>query len=83
MRCNHCRQQLGLNVRYYWRMQFCSTACVDSYKKRLGEETRVKIACLDFANPAERRSRRWLPHNRTGTLPVLSASQVPSAKKTA
>jgi hypothetical protein len=43
----------------------------------------VKIACLDFANPAERRSRRWLPHNRTGTLPVLSASQVPSAKKTA
>ena len=48
MRCNQCRQELGL-VHHYWGMPFCSTVCMDGYKSRIGEGTRAKIASLVVA----------------------------------
>jgi hypothetical protein len=49
MRCDHCRGELGRTARRYWQMRFCSSACVEAYKRRLGEATRAKIKRLDFA----------------------------------
>jgi hypothetical protein len=50
LRCDHCREQLGLSVHLYWHMQFCSSACVTAYQQRLGPETEAKIArCVAFA----------------------------------
>ena len=42
-RCDHCRKSLGLIVKYYWRMQFCSAECVKAYQCRLEEGTLAKI----------------------------------------
>ena len=51
VRCDHCREQLGLSVHRYWHMQFCSSACMTAYQQRLSPETKVKIAwCFAFAN---------------------------------
>ena len=58
MRCNQCRQELGL-AHHYWGMPFCSTVCMEGYKSRLGEGTRAKIASLVVAKTAEGRSRHW------------------------
>jgi hypothetical protein len=46
MRCDHCRRPLGLIVRRYWHMRFCSAACVQAYQQRLQDDTREKIAKL-------------------------------------
>ena len=48
MRCDHCRGELGPSVRRYWQMRFCSSACIEAYRRRLDEATRAKIECLDF-----------------------------------
>ena len=47
LRCDDCREELGLAAQRYWRMQFCCLACMTAYQQRLGPETKVKIArCL-------------------------------------
>ena len=40
MRCDHCREVLGLGVHRYWHM-------MTAYKQRLAPETKVKIYRLD------------------------------------
>ena len=47
LRCDHCREELGLNVHRYWQMHFCSKACVTEYQQRLAYETKVKISQLE------------------------------------
>jgi hypothetical protein len=49
IRCDHCRKPLGLMVHRYWRMRFCSAACLRAYQSRLNELTMIKIAHLDPA----------------------------------
>lgn len=46
LRCDHCRRPLGLVVRRYWRMRFCSAGCVQAYQQRLQDNTKDKIAKL-------------------------------------
>jgi hypothetical protein len=46
LRCDHCRGQLGVSVRRYWRMRFCCTACTSEYQQRLSRETQLKILTL-------------------------------------
>ena len=46
LRCDHCRGQLGIIVQPYWRMRFCSTACMSEYQQRLSNETQLKILTL-------------------------------------
>ena len=58
LRCDHCRQQMGLIVYRYWQMRFCSTPCKDAYQHRLSEETKVKIGHLDFVGGAGSRNNR-------------------------
>ena len=48
-RCDHCRRILGGRIHRYWQMRFCSLACIDAYRSRLSDETRVKIRVLDHA----------------------------------
>jgi hypothetical protein len=47
VRCDHCREELGLGIHFYWRMQFCSSACMTAYQQRLAPETKAKICRLD------------------------------------
>jgi hypothetical protein len=42
VRCDYCRGKLGLMVRRYWHMRFCSTACAQGYEQRL-DETRAMM----------------------------------------
>jgi hypothetical protein len=49
LRCDHCRKPLAGRTHRYWRMCFCSQACVAGYQKRLGADTRTKIHCLEMA----------------------------------
>jgi hypothetical protein len=44
--CDHCRGQLGVTVQRYWRMRFCSTACMSEYQQRQSTETQLKILTL-------------------------------------
>jgi hypothetical protein len=44
VRCDHCRRPLGLMVHRYWRMRFCSAACMQAYERRLHHDTKQKIA---------------------------------------
>src|SRR5438067_1694748 len=44
--CDHCRGQVGVIVQRYWRMRFCSTACMNEYQQRLSTETQLKILTL-------------------------------------
>jgi hypothetical protein len=43
LRCDHCRREIRVRVHRYWRMCFCSSACMKGYQRRLTEETKVKI----------------------------------------
>jgi hypothetical protein len=53
-RCDHCRADLGPSSHRYWRMQFCSPACIAAYQDRLGVETKLKIEqCSLISEPAE------------------------------
>ena len=47
LRCDHCRGELGLDVDRYRKMQFCSSACMTAYQRRLAPETIIKICRLD------------------------------------
>ena len=47
MKCDHCRRELGRGIHRYWQMRFCSPACVDAYRRRLDDDTKVKISRLD------------------------------------
>ena len=73
LRCDHCREQLGLSVHLYWHMQFCSSACMTAYQQRLGAETEAKIArCVAFANLKESAARhRPLPLRRLNPMSAL------------
>jgi hypothetical protein len=51
LRCDHCRQELGLSAQHYWRMRFCSQACKHAYQRRLDQSTRDKIGLLDCVAP--------------------------------
>jgi hypothetical protein len=46
LRCDHCRRPLGLMVRRYWHMRFCSAGCMQAYQQRLQDGTKDKIARL-------------------------------------
>jgi hypothetical protein len=48
MRCDHCRRELDRDIHRYWQMRFCSPKCLNSYRRRLGDGTRLKIRELDF-----------------------------------
>jgi hypothetical protein len=43
LRCDHCRRPLGLVVRRYWHMRFCSAGCTRAYQRRLRDDTKQKI----------------------------------------
>ena len=45
--CDHCRGKLRSCVHRYWRMRFCSAACVNDYRKRLATHTQQKIYKLN------------------------------------
>jgi hypothetical protein len=45
--CDHCRGRLGFRVHRYWRMRFCSSACMHAYQQRLSPQTQQKILQLD------------------------------------
>ena len=47
VRCDHCREELGLTVYRYWHMHFCSSECLTEYQRRLAPETKVKISQLE------------------------------------
>jgi transposase-like protein len=49
LRCDYCRDKLGLNTHRYWHMRFCCSACAQAYQRRLTEPTRLKIDDLDVA----------------------------------
>jgi hypothetical protein len=56
--CDHCRGQLGITVQRYWRMRFCSPACMSEYQQRLSTETQLKILILVTATIIRSRSAR-------------------------
>jgi hypothetical protein len=37
--CDHCRGKLRSPVHRYWRMRFCSAACMNAYQQRLSPDT--------------------------------------------
>jgi len=47
LRCDHCRGEIRVRVHRYWRMCFCSSACMTAYQGRLAEETKMKVRHLD------------------------------------
>jgi len=50
--CDHCRAKLRSSVHHYWRMRFCSAACMDAYRRRLGTHTLQKIYEIDGCPPS-------------------------------
>jgi len=59
LRCDHCRRPLGVMVRRYWHMRFCSAACVRAYQRRLHDDTKQKIAKIRDADSVAANSRAW------------------------
>ncbi len=45
--CDHCRGKLKSSVHHYWRMRFCSAACMSAYQQRLSTQTQRKIYEID------------------------------------
>jgi hypothetical protein len=45
--CDHCRGKLRFSVHRYWRMLFCSAACMNAYRQRLSTHTQQKIYEID------------------------------------
>jgi hypothetical protein len=41
--CDHCRGKVRFPVHRYWRMRFCSAACINAYRRRLSPDTQRKI----------------------------------------
>ena len=52
--CDYCRRPLGRMVHGYWRMRFCSTACIAAYQRRLHDATKQKIANIRDADSVGR-----------------------------
>src|SRR5215469_4380897 len=50
--CDHCRGKLRLPVHRYWRMRFCSAACMNAYQQRLSTHTQQKIYEIDGYRPS-------------------------------
>jgi hypothetical protein len=50
--CDNCRAKLKFCTHHYWRMRFCSTACMTAYQQRLSAQTRQKIYEIDGPGPA-------------------------------
>jgi hypothetical protein len=69
VRCDHCREELGLGIHFYWHMQFCSSACMTAYQQRLAPETKVKICRLDdeIRQAAGMQYGSGLPENGCGS----------------
>lgn len=49
LHCDHCRGELSLSIQRYWHMQFCCSACVTAYLRRLAPETKLKICRLEIS----------------------------------
>lgn len=45
--CDHYRGKLRFSVHRYWRMRFCSAACMNAYQQRLSTQTLQKIYEID------------------------------------
>ena len=45
--CDYCRNERGPSPHLYWRMRFCSLACMSAYQQRLFPQTREKILMLE------------------------------------
>jgi hypothetical protein len=45
--CDYCRDELGPFPHCYWRMRFCSLACMNAYQRRLSPQTKAKIVMLE------------------------------------
>jgi len=45
--CDHCRRKLRFREHRYWRMRFCSAACMNAYQQRLSTHTQQKISEID------------------------------------
>jgi hypothetical protein len=45
--CDTCRSKLGSCPHLYWRMRFCSLACMSAYQQRLSPQTNQKILMLE------------------------------------
>jgi hypothetical protein len=56
IKCDHCRHELGHKIHRYWQMRFCSAACVEAYRHRLDDDTRLKISRLDVAAAGTRQT---------------------------
>jgi hypothetical protein len=52
--CDHCRGRLKSSVHRYWRMRFCSAACMNAYQQRLSPDTQLKIYQIDDYHPSWR-----------------------------
>jgi hypothetical protein len=50
--CDHCRGKLRYSSHRYWRMRFCSAACVSAYQQRLSMQAQQKIYEIDGHCPA-------------------------------
>jgi hypothetical protein len=50
--CDHCRERLSFCVHRYWRMRFCSAACMNAYQQRLSTHTQKKIYEIDGYHPS-------------------------------
>jgi hypothetical protein len=50
--CDHCRGKLRFCVHRYWRMRFCSAACMNAYQQRLSPRTQQKIYEIDGYRPS-------------------------------
>jgi hypothetical protein len=50
--CDHCRGKLRFPAHRYWRMRFCSVACMNTYQQRLSPDTRQKICEIDGYRPS-------------------------------
>src|SRR5437764_6945598 len=48
--CDYYRNELGSFPHLYWRMRFCSLACMSAYQQRLSPQTRQKIVILEPNN---------------------------------
>jgi hypothetical protein len=50
--CDHCRGKVSFCVHRYWRMRFCSAACMNAYQQRLSTQTQQKICEIDGYHPS-------------------------------
>jgi hypothetical protein len=46
VRCDFCRGKLGLMVRRYWHLRFCSSSCAQGYEQRV-DDTKAKLRELN------------------------------------